>query len=263
MVKHPRMWPLKAIILIGSSIVLLLGLAGGTLAVLLNSPKTPTGPTLSSRQATTTSFDPTALSDTQLLQSALGLSSGPQAQLLQAIAQHVQAYPPASEPALVTLLQTLDGSGSSPALHADVSPIPGRGAVWSSAADALSVPAGYQAAGSKLVSPLILDLTGTGQADVAQQNVNPHPFSFSQSHATLFDMDGDGFVDYTEWVGPGAALLVHPTSPQTITKINGHLIWHGPLSGANLLGTVGGYQNGFEHLSIFDTNHDGRISGQN
>lgn len=260
MFKQSRAGSPKRFFLVLSSVVVVGSLVGVALSVVLGGPPRASSGRTAPGQATTAPVDLPSITTAQLLHSAIGQSSGAQAQLLHAIEQQVQAYPAASEPALVSLLQTLGGSGNLPAAYVSTS-MAGRTNVWSAPLGTPNLPTGYRPVESTLVSPLILDLRGTGRPDVANQTVDAHPSSFSPVHTTLFDITADGFVDFTEWVGPGAGLLIHPTAADTITSTHGQLAWQGPLNGANLLGTVGGYQNGFEHLAMFDTDHDGRISG--
>jgi hypothetical protein len=96
------------------------------------------------------------------------------------------------------------------------------------------------------VSPLVLDLQGSGVLDASGGLWLPHPSSLTGPYAA-FDIDGDGFKDVTEWVGPSVGLLTTTTNVQ---------------SGRDLLGTAGGWSNGFQHLeTLFDTNHSGIIEG--
>jgi len=204
--------------------------------------------------------DPTSIAAMNVLQGALNMSTGQQAQMMQALVNQASAYTPASEPAFVTMAQMLGGSGNVPPFYTSVS-FSGRGSIVITTADTGNVPDGYQASSPGAISPLILDLSGSGIPDVAGQQVNPHPYTFSHTRTTLFDMNADGYVDFTEWVGPRAALLVSPATPEKVQREDGQLLWNGSISAADLIGTYGGYRDGFEHLSSFDTNGDGTIDG--
>jgi hypothetical protein len=97
-----------------------------------------------------------------------------------------------------------------------------------------------------VVSPLVLDLDGDGVLGASRGLWQPHPARLTGPYAA-FDVDGDGFKDVTEWIGPGDGLLA--TSPN-------------PASGRDLVGTVGGWRDGFEHLAArFDLDHNGRVEG--
>ncbi len=98
----------------------------------------------------------------------------------------------------------------------------------------------------RFISPLVLDQDGDGRLGASRGLWQPHPARLSGPYAA-FDIDGDGFKDVTEWVGPGDGLLV--------TSRN-------PASGRDLVGTAGGWRDGFEHLAArFDVDHNGRVEG--
>ncbi|HNQ90765.1 MAG TPA: hypothetical protein PKM73_19290 [Verrucomicrobiota bacterium] len=96
------------------------------------------------------------------------------------------------------------------------------------------------------VSPLVLDLDGDGLLAASGGLWLPHPGRLTGPYAA-FDIDGDGFKDITEWIGAGDALLT--TSPN-------------PVSGLDLLGTAGGWRDGFAQLSArFDHDGNGTLEG--
>ena len=96
------------------------------------------------------------------------------------------------------------------------------------------------------ISPLVLDLNGDVRLSASRGEWRPHPTQLTGPYAA-FDMDGDGFVDVTEWIGAGDALLTTTLQPK---------------SGRDLLGTAGGWKDGFEHLAVaFDLDHNGRVEG--
>jgi hypothetical protein len=104
----------------------------------------------------------------------------------------------------------------------------------------------YLEGGNVIVSPLVLDLDGNGVLGASGGVWQPHPSTLTGPYAA-FDIDGDGFADVTEWVGPGDGLLC--TTPT-------------PSSGQDLLGTAGGWQDGFEHLAaLFDLDDNGLVEG--
>jgi len=106
----------------------------------------------------------------------------------------------------------------------------------------------YQYDGSKYVSPIVLDLSGSGQLEASGGKWLPHPRTFDRTHAVAFDFYNNGFPIIMEWVGPHEGLLVEPKADGTV-------------DGSSLFGTQGGWSNGYEKLSLRDTNHDGMLSG--
>jgi hypothetical protein len=97
-------------------------------------------------------------------------------------------------------------------------------------------------------SPLVLDMDGDGKLQASGGQWLPHRSVVDRSKMVPFDMDGDGFDEWTEWVGPNDGLLIQYNS--------------GKISIKNLFGTDGGsYKNGFEKLSLLDTNKDGKLMG--
>ena len=149
---------------------------------------------------------------------------------------------------------TFDGN-SLVALSAEFSPfnvaqcqIPSRNSLYDFTAAGSVIVKGQkrETAGYKVVSPLVLDLPGSGVLEASGGLWTPHPSLLTGPYAA-FDVDGDGFKDVTEWIGPADGLLTTTTNVQ---------------SGRDLLGTAGGWTNGFQHLeTLFDTNHDGIIQG--
>jgi hypothetical protein len=87
------------------------------------------------------------------------------------------------------------------------------------------------------ITPLVLDLTGTG--------IDLVPID----EGTLFDMDSDGTLDRTSWIGQNSGLLAIDLNGDGI--INDH---------SELFGNGGDTDNGFAHLALYDTNGDGIIN---
>ena len=108
-------------------------------------------------------------------------------------------------------------------------PSTGGGGVWQSAS--------LMHQGDVAISPLVLDLSGTG--------LNLTPLSAASPY---FDLTGSGFATKTGWIGNGSGLLaIDPTDSGQITSI------------AQLFGTANGYANGFAALLALDTNGNGLI----
>lgn len=127
--------------------------------------------------------------------------------------------------------------------------VPGRsaGAMEAEGTEVILGGVRYQLPGPELsVSPLVLDLDGDGQLGASRGLWQPHPGRLTGPYAA-FDMDGDGFPDVTEWVGPEDGLLVSSATPA---------------GGRDLVGTVGGWRDGFEQLgTVFDLDRSGRVEG--
>jgi len=96
-------------------------------------------------------------------------------------------------------------------------------------------------------SPLVLDLNGDGKLEASKGEWLPH--KYENAKLVEFDIDGDQFVELTEWVGPNDGLLL--VGYEKGKDINAN----------HLFGEAGGYKNGYEKLSLFDTNGDKQISG--
>lgn len=96
-------------------------------------------------------------------------------------------------------------------------------------------------------SPLVFDMDGDGKLEASKNQHLPHLYNGGM--VVEFDMVGDGFLDLTEWVGPNDGLLVVDNHGEEI-------------SANNLFGTAGGFNHGYEKLSLFDKNKNGEISGE-
>ena len=88
------------------------------------------------------------------------------------------------------------------------------------------------------VSPIVLDLDGSGTFEISDNQTN-------------FDIDGDGTLDkLAQWIaGSGDGLLYDATLP-------------GHMNGVKLFGDEGGnYPTGYEKLALRDVNGDGWVDG--
>ena len=105
----------------------------------------------------------------------------------------------------------------------------------------------YSASRNKYVSPIVLDVTGNGVLQASNgQHMPGHPVV--NKNVILADFYGDGFEVAMEWVGPQDGLLVAPKADGSIDM-------------SCLFGTAGGYDNGYEKLSLYDNNEDNLING--
>jgi hypothetical protein len=96
-------------------------------------------------------------------------------------------------------------------------------------------------------SPLVLDMDGNGALQASNGKWLPHKYTGGK--VVEFDMDGDGFMDLVEWVGPQDGLLVQYTG--------------GEINGNNLFGSCDSrFDHGYEKLSLLDSNNDGVITGE-
>lgn len=95
-------------------------------------------------------------------------------------------------------------------------------------------------------SPIVLDMDGDGKLEASNGQWLPHQYNGGK--LVKFDIDGDGFVDMTEWVGPNDGLLIVYKSQEIVT-------------GHDLFGDADGFLNGYFKLQLLDTNKDGKLSG--
>jgi hypothetical protein len=98
-------------------------------------------------------------------------------------------------------------------------------------------------------TPLVLDMDGDGRLEASKGEWLPHALNQKTSFLREFDMNGDGFDELVEWVGPNDGLLLTYTPGE---KVNGN----------NLFGFAKGYVDGFEQLSTLDVNNDCKIAGE-
>ena len=104
----------------------------------------------------------------------------------------------------------------------------------------------YSLQESVYTSPLVLDLDNDGEIEASGGYWLPH--TYRDSRLAEFDMDGDGFIDLCEWVGPNDGIL--------LTYDGGYV------DANNFFGWAGGFAHGFEKLSLLDENGDGQIAGE-
>ncbi len=97
------------------------------------------------------------------------------------------------------------------------------------------------------VTPIVLDLDGDGKIDASKGNYLPHQADFSEN-TVLFDFYGDGFPVACEWVSANDGLLCRPETDGTV-------------KGINLFGSANGYDNGYDEMSVLDTDKSGSLEG--
>jgi hypothetical protein len=105
----------------------------------------------------------------------------------------------------------------------------------------------YMVSAERWVSPLVLDMTGKGVIEASKGKYLPHR-GMTMNNAMLVDFYNNGFEVAMEWVGPNDGLLVAPKAD-------------GSVDATCMFGTAGGFDNGYEHLSLLDKNSDKAISG--
>ena len=105
----------------------------------------------------------------------------------------------------------------------------------------------YIEQGRKYISPIVLDMTGNGVLQASDgQHMPGH--SYVKENNIVADFFGDGFEIAMEWVGPQDGLLVAPKADGSVDM-------------SCLFGVAGGYESGYEKLSLYDKNGDGKVSG--
>ncbi|MBR0519408.1 hypothetical protein IJJ97_06425, partial [bacterium] len=106
----------------------------------------------------------------------------------------------------------------------------------------------YFQSGQKYISPLVLDITGNGQLQASNGQNMPGHDAVKEGNI-ICDFFGDGFEIAMEWVGPQDGLLVAPKADGSVDM-------------SCLFGTAGGYENGYEKLSLYDKNGDMKVNGE-
>jgi hypothetical protein len=172
---------------------------------------------------------------------------------LQGAFDRVNEFPPAAEPALVDLSGPLVRGGAFTGFVGNPPSFNTRGLELNSttppSVTAEAGSRGLEVLAYRTHSPLLLDFLGVG----VREQMEPHPYTFDASRTALFDIDADGYEELVEWPAPSMGILVASLLPK-----GGALK---SLSGLDLLGTVGGFRNGFERLAVFDVDSDGRVAG--
>ncbi|MBI2943835.1 MAG: hypothetical protein HYY25_06515 [Candidatus Wallbacteria bacterium] len=105
--------------------------------------------------------------------------------------------------------------------------------------------------GSRVASPIVLDMNCDGRAGLYDRNVGPDS-EFLPVGSVMFDIDGDGAPERCEWMLPGEDGLLCEDADG-----DGRIA-----SGRELFGTAGGFPDGYAKLARRDANRDGALTGR-
>ncbi len=97
-------------------------------------------------------------------------------------------------------------------------------------------------------TPIALDMDGDGKLATFNGDWLPHDYNEKASFID-FDLNGDGFDEAIEWIGPNDGLLLQYVPGEKVT-------------GNHLFGFAKGYRDGFEQLATLDANGDGKLMGE-
>lgn len=100
-------------------------------------------------------------------------------------------------------------------------------------------------------TPLVLDMDGDQKLEASNGQYLPHAAGKDATKWVEFDINGDGFDEAIEWVGPNDGLLLSSV-PALGEKVTGN----------GLFGDAKGFTNGYEQLATLDKNGDGKIMGE-
>jgi|GEM_PF-3809066 len=100
------------------------------------------------------------------------------------------------------------------------------------------------------VSPLVLDLNGDRKIEASGGVWEPH--RGIKGRQVLFDINGDGFEEAVEWIGAGDGILVSAEFAAGGKEP----------SSLDFIGSAGGFNDGFEKLSLYDLDHNNVIEGK-
>ncbi|MBI5493914.1 MAG: hypothetical protein HY904_02740 [Deltaproteobacteria bacterium] len=118
----------------------------------------------------------------------------------------------------------------------------------------------YEVDNTFLKSPVALDLNHDGKIGTTGASTAQKRADGKVGKTVMFDVDGDGKKDRTEWMsGNGDGLLVDDRDGGATRAMKGN----GEIDGRRLYGDQGGkYANGYDKMAQRDSNHDGKLSGQ-
>jgi len=104
----------------------------------------------------------------------------------------------------------------------------------------------YQLYDHLYTSPIVLDMDGDNRLEASNGEWLTH--GYKNARLAEFDINGDNFVELTEWVGPNDGLLIVCKKGE---EVNAN----------SLFGEAGGYKDGFEKLSLLDVDNNKQITG--
>ncbi|WP_372371514.1 hypothetical protein [Candidatus Uabimicrobium sp. HlEnr_7] len=104
----------------------------------------------------------------------------------------------------------------------------------------------YDIVDTVFTSPIVIDIDGDGKLEASSGVHLPHVYK--DGRIVEFDINGDGFVDLTEWVGKNDGLLIQYDPSK-------------PVNGAQLFGDCDGFINGYEKLKSLDADENGLLNG--
>jgi hypothetical protein len=96
-------------------------------------------------------------------------------------------------------------------------------------------------------SPIVLDMDGNGKIEASAGKWLPH--KYENGRIVEFDINGDGFGDLVEWVGPNDGLLMVYKEGKEV-------------NGMDLFGEAGGWVHGYEKLQVYDTDTNKVLEGE-
>ena len=96
-------------------------------------------------------------------------------------------------------------------------------------------------------SPIVLDMDNDGELEASNGNWLPH--NYEGGKVVEFDINGDGFVELIEWVGPNDGLLILYTEGMT------------QVTGNELFGEAGGWFDGYHKMKLYDADQNMVLEG--
>ncbi len=105
-------------------------------------------------------------------------------------------------------------------------------------------------------SPIVLDINGDNKLDTFNNHYKPidvEPKDYKNIKFREFDISGFGYNMLVEHIGPNDGYLVKPKDINMMIKT-------GRIDAEEMFGTAGGFEDGFQKLSLLDVNKDGKLT---
>ncbi|MGC8814939.1 MAG: hypothetical protein ACP5O4_01880 [bacterium] len=105
-------------------------------------------------------------------------------------------------------------------------------------------------------SPIVLDINGDGKLDTFNNHYKPievEPKDYKNIRFREFDISSFGYNMLVEHIGFNDGYLVKPKDTNLTLKT-------GKIEADEMFGTAGGFEDGFQKLSLLDTNKDGKLT---